>query len=89
LSSSKAASVVWRRALTHHPVSGDFSRAMTPEQRTQAEFVTGIHTLPEQAAEIFNLVKPKLAVYAHAPVSDDLLSEPGKPTLVALKVRTT
>ena len=41
-------------------------------------FVNGIHTLPEQAADIFNRVKPRLAVYAHAPVSDDLIARTRK-----------
>jgi ribonuclease Z len=60
--------------LIHEAASGDVSRATTQEQREQLEFVTSIHTLPEQAADVFNRVKPRLAVYAHAPVSDDLLA---------------
>lgn len=59
--------------LIHEATSGDYSRATTREQREQLEFVNGIHTLPEQAAEVFNRVKPKLAVYAHAPLSEDLI----------------
>jgi ribonuclease Z len=36
------------------------------------------HTLPEQAGDVFNRVKPKLAVYAHAPVSEDLIARTRK-----------
>jgi ribonuclease Z len=64
--------------LIHEATSGDYSRATTQEQREQLEFVNGIHTLPEQAADIFNRVKPRLAVYAHAPVSDDLIARTRK-----------
>ena len=64
--------------LIHEAASGDYSRATTPEQREQIEFVTGIHTLPEQAADIFNRVKPRLAVYAHAPVSEELIARTKK-----------
>jgi len=60
--------------LIHEATSGDYSRATTQEQREQLEFVTSIHTLPEQAADVFNRVKPKLAVYAHAPISEDLMA---------------
>jgi ribonuclease Z len=64
--------------LIHEAASGDYSRATTREQREQLEFVTSIHTLPEQAADVFNRVKPRLAVYAHAPVSEDLLARTRK-----------
>jgi ribonuclease Z len=60
--------------LIHEATSGDYSRATTQEQREQLELINGIHTLPEQAAEVFNRVKPRLAVYAHAPVSENLIT---------------
>ena len=60
--------------LIHEAASGDYSRATTQEQREQIEFVTGIHTLPEQAADIFSRVKPRLAIFAHAPVSEELIA---------------
>jgi len=47
--------------LIHEAALGRYSPALTKEQRERAEFVTSIHTLPEQAADVFNRVKPKLA----------------------------
>jgi len=36
------------------------------------------HTTPEQAGEVFSRVKPRLAVYAHAPNADRVLEETRK-----------
>ena len=53
---------------------GEYSRAATPEQQEQLEFIAGILHAQKQAAEVFNRVKPKLAVYAHAAMSAGLIA---------------
>ena len=75
--------------LIHEAASGDYSRATTQEQRRQLEFVTGIHTLPEQAADVFNRVRPRLAVYAHALFPKIYSRERGEPMPGDSKGRTT
>jgi ribonuclease Z len=45
--------------LVHEVVFG--SQGLTPQQ----QFVINGHTLPGKAAEVFNAVKPRLAVYSH------------------------
>jgi ribonuclease Z len=52
--------------LIHETIDGDAFRA-NPGNRTQeqVESIIAHHTTPQEAAEVFNRVKPKLAVYAH------------------------
>jgi ribonuclease Z len=48
---------------------------------TNPKFATAIlakHTTPEQAGEIFALVKPRLAVYSHAPDAERVITETRK-----------
>ena len=50
--------------LIHEVVSPDaLARLKHPVERAKA--IIGHHTTPEQAAEIFSLVKPRMAVYSH------------------------
>ena len=50
--------------LIHEVVSPDaLARLKHPAERAKA--IIGHHTTPEQAAEIFSLVKPRMAVYSH------------------------
>ena len=44
----------------------------------RTEAVIAIHTTPEQAGEVFSRVKPRLAVYSHAPASDSVLEQTRK-----------
>jgi ribonuclease Z len=60
--------------LIHEATSADYSQPMTKERREQLEFVNSLHTPPEQAGEVFSRVQPKLAVYAHAPASENLIT---------------
>src|SRR6185369_9367275 len=51
--------------LIHEAVDPEFLRAQNPsEQLFQA--ILGHHTTPEQAGDVFNRVKPRLAVFSHA-----------------------
>ncbi len=43
-----------------------------------AEAIIAHHTTPEQAGEVFTRVKPRLAVYSHAPNSDSLITQTRK-----------
>ena len=36
------------------------------------------HTTPEQAGDVFSRVKPRLAVYSHAPSSERMISQTRK-----------
>jgi ribonuclease Z len=49
--------------------------AQTPEQRAQ---IVAHHSTPEQAGEIFQRVKPKLAVYSHCEGSPNLITKTRK-----------
>ena len=59
--------------LIHEATSGDVNRTSN-QTREQIENIIAHHTLPEQAGEVFSRVNPKLAVYAHAPISDALIA---------------
>ncbi len=52
--------------LIHETMDGDAFRA-NPGNRTreQVESIIAHHTTPQEAAQVFNRVKPKLAVYSH------------------------
>jgi ribonuclease Z len=43
-----------------------------------AEAILAKHTTPEQAGELFARVKPRLAVYSHAPDAERVLSQTRK-----------
>jgi len=62
--------------LIHETMDGDAFRA-NPGNRTreQVESIIAHHTTPQEAAEVFNRAKPKLAVYSHILGKDaDLLA---------------
>jgi ribonuclease Z len=63
--------------LIHESTAADLPHRtnQTPEQVAAR---IAHHTLPEQAGEVFTRVKPRLAVYAHAPISDNLLARTRK-----------
>jgi len=57
--------------LIHEVVDPDVIRARSPN----AEAIMAHHTTPEQAGEIFTRVKPKLAVYSHAPATAAIIAK--------------
>ncbi|MEP6789275.1 MAG: MBL fold metallo-hydrolase [Acidobacteriota bacterium] len=66
--------------LIHEVVDPDLIRAM-PVYSTNPESMERViahHTTPEQAGEVFSRVKPRLAVYSHAPSSRTVLTKTRK-----------
>ena len=61
--------------LIHEVVDPDVIRARN--QRT-AEAIIAHHTTPEEAGELFARVKPRLAVYSHAPNTEDVMTKTRK-----------
>ena len=57
--------------LIHEAVDPDVIRARSPN----AEAIIAHHTTPEVAGEIFTRVKPRLAVYSHAPATDAVITK--------------
>jgi ribonuclease Z len=57
--------------LIHEVVDPDVIRARGPD----AEAIIAHHTTPEEAGEIFTRVKPRLAVYSHAPATDAVFTK--------------
>ncbi|MFN2601811.1 MAG: MBL fold metallo-hydrolase [Gemmatimonadaceae bacterium] len=66
--------------LIHEVVDADAMRARPTysANRELLETIIAHHTTPEQAAEVFNRVKPRLAVYSHAPSSESVITETRK-----------
>lgn len=60
--------------LVHEVVDADAVRARS----TNADAVIAHHTTPEQAGEVFARVKPRLAVYSHAPNADSVMTKTRK-----------
>ena len=59
--------------LVHEVVDPDAVRARARDQKT-ADAIIGHHTTPEGAAGVFNRVKPRLAVYSHAPSDERIVA---------------
>jgi ribonuclease Z len=57
--------------LIHEVVDPDVIRARSPD----AEAIIAHHTTPEEAGTIFSRVKPRLAVYSHAPATAAVLTK--------------
>jgi ribonuclease Z len=66
--------------LIHEVVDPDAVRARPTyaANREVMEAAIAHHTTPEQAGEVFNRVKPRLAVYSHAPNSEAVLTKTRK-----------
>jgi ribonuclease Z len=58
--------------LVHEVVDPDVIRA---RGRGYAEAIIAHHTTPEQAGEVFARVKPRLAVYSHAPGTESVIAK--------------
>jgi ribonuclease Z len=66
--------------LVHEMFDADAFRARFRQviNREAIEAVIAHHTTPEQAGEVFSRVKPRLAVYSHAPSSEALITQTRK-----------
>ncbi len=54
------------------------ARPTYPANRERMESIIAHHTTPEQAGEVFSRVKPRLAVYSHAPNSEAVMTQTRK-----------
>jgi len=64
--------------LVHEVLDTETVRAWFPTNPKMAEAILAKHTTPEQAGELFARVKPRLAVYSHAPDAERVLSQTRK-----------
>jgi ribonuclease Z len=64
--------------LVHEVLDADTVRAWFPTNPKAAEAILAKHTTPEQAGEVFARVKPRLAVYSHAPNADRVITQTRK-----------
>jgi ribonuclease Z len=63
--------------LVHESVDPDAVRARAPS-REVADVIIAHHVTPEQAGEVFARVKPRLAVYSHAPADPGVIAQTRK-----------
>jgi len=63
--------------LVHEVFDAVASRA-TSRNLGRTEAVIALHTTPDQAGEVFSRVKPRLAVYSHAPATADVINQTRK-----------
>jgi len=64
--------------LVHEVLDEETVRNWFPTNPALAASILAKHTTPEQAGEIFTRVKPRLAVYSHAPASGNVIAETRK-----------
>jgi ribonuclease Z len=64
--------------LVHEVLDEQTLRAWFPTNPALAAAILAKHTTPKQAGEVFARVKPRLAVYSHAPASDHVITETRK-----------
>lgn len=64
--------------LVHEVLDAETLRALFPTNPKFAEAILAKHTTPEQAGEIFARVKPRLAVYSHAPSAPRVITQTRK-----------
>lgn len=64
--------------LVHEVLDADTVRAWFPTNPQAAEAILAKHTTPEQAGEVFARVKPRLAVYSHAPNTESVITQTRK-----------
>jgi len=60
--------------LVHEVLDAETVRAWFPSNPKVAEAILAKHTTPEQAGELFARVKPRLAVYSHAPDAERVIA---------------
>jgi ribonuclease Z len=61
--------------LVHEVLDADTLQQSLPDDPQLVQSILAKHTTPEQAGEIFSRVKPRLAVYSHAPNADRVFEE--------------
>jgi ribonuclease Z len=64
--------------LVHEVLDWDTVLAWLPNNPTLAKAILAKHTTPEQAGELFARIKPRLAVYSHAPDADRVILQTRK-----------
>jgi ribonuclease Z len=64
--------------LVHEVLDADTVREWFPTNPKVAEAILAKHTTPEQAGEVFARVKPRLAVYSHAPNAERVITQTRK-----------
>jgi len=64
--------------LVHEVLDAETVRAWFPSDPRVAAGILAKHTTPEQAGEVFARVKPRLAVYSHAPSTDRVIAQTRK-----------
>lgn len=64
--------------LIHEVLDAETVRAWFPTSPKVAEAILAKHTTPEQAGELFARVKPRLAVYSHAPDAERVIAQTRK-----------
>ena len=64
--------------LVHEVLDADTVRAWFPTNPKAAEAILAKHTTPEQAGAVFARVKPRLAVYSHAPNVERVITQTRK-----------
>ena len=64
--------------LIHEGIDADGLRNRTDLNPATLQARIAHHTTPEQAGEVFSRVKPRLAVYSHAPNSEQMISQTRK-----------
>jgi ribonuclease Z len=64
--------------LVHEVLDADTVRAWFPSDPKLVEAILAKHTTPEQAGEVFGRVRPRLAVYSHAPNAERVITQTRK-----------
>jgi ribonuclease Z len=64
--------------LVHEVLDAETLRTWLPDNPKLAAAILAKHTSPEQAGEVFTKVKPRLAVYSHAPNAEWVITETRK-----------
>ena len=64
--------------LVHEVLDAETVRAWFPTNPKMVEAIIAKHTTPEQAGEVFARVKPRLAVYSHAPDAERVITQTRK-----------
>ena len=64
--------------LVHEVLDAETVQAWFPTNPVSAAAILAKHTTPEQAGEVFARVKPRLAVYSHAPNAERVIAQTRK-----------
>ena len=64
--------------LVHEVLDAETVQSWFPANPKMAEAILAKHTTPEQAGEVFARVKPRLAVYSHAPDAERVITQTRK-----------